>query len=114
MIKTPFHDPRVGDLLSRVGEDITVLRDDVRHLVGHTARQTLPAGAREIANTARVKLNAGRMHATERFRDLREHPNQPATWIGGAVVFGLMAAGLYWFCKDGSCEQTADGSNVPN
>ena len=103
MNKSAFHDSRVGDLLSRVGEDISMLRDDVRHLVSHTARQILPAGAREIARSARGTLEAGRLHAADRMRSLREHPNQPATWVGGALVAGLLAAGVYWFCKDGCC-----------
>jgi len=30
--------------------------------------------------------------------------NQPATaWIGGAVVVGLIAAGVYLFCKADCC-----------
>jgi hypothetical protein len=92
------------DLLSRVGDDISVLRDDMRHLLSHTARHTLPTGAREIVDSARSGLAAGRENGMARLRDLREHPNQPATWIGGAVVMGLIAAGVYWFCKDGCCQ----------
>ena len=93
------------DLLSRVGDDISVLRDDMRHLLSHTARHTLPTGAREIVGSARSGLAAGRENGMARLRALREHPNQPATWIGGAVVMGLIAAGVYWFCKDGCCQE---------
>jgi hypothetical protein len=35
--------------------------------------------------------------------------NQPATaWIGGAVVVGLIAAGIYWFCKSDCCMSGCD------
>ncbi|HSP42411.1 MAG TPA: hypothetical protein VLO11_06045 [Luteolibacter sp.] len=104
-MNTPsLKDPRAMDLLSRVGDDISVLRDDMRHLLSHTARHTLPTGAREIVDSARSGLSAGKEHGMARLRDLREHPNQPATWIGGAVAMGLIAAGVYWFCKDGCCQ----------
>ncbi|MFZ9936393.1 MAG: hypothetical protein ACO3JG_04975 [Luteolibacter sp.] len=110
MNATSLKDPRAMDLLSRVGDDISVLRDDMRHLLSHTARHTLAGGAREIVYSARSGLAAGRQNGMARLRDLREHPNQPATWVGGAVVMGLIAAGVYWFCKDGRAEadHTAD------
>lgn len=102
-------DDRAMDLLSRVGDDISVLRDDVRNLIGHTARHTLPTGARELAESARGTLATGRQHAIGHLRGLREHPNQPVTWLGGAVALGLLAAGFYWLCKDGSCEDSCGG-----
>ena len=102
-------DNRAIDLLSRVGDDISVLRDDMRHLLSHTARHTLPTGARELAQSARGGLAAGRQHAVDHLRDLRAHPNQPATWVGGAVFIGLLAAGIFWFCKDGCCADSAGG-----
>ena len=105
-------DDRAMDLLSRVGDDISVLRDDVRHLIGHTARHTLPAGARELAGSARDTLATGRQHAVEHLRGLREHPNQPVTWVGGAVALGLLAAGFYWLCKDG-CRADSCGGDAP-
>lgn len=110
MNATSLKDPRAMDLLSRVGDDISVLRDDMRHLLSHTARHTLPGGAREIIHSARSGLAARKQHGMARLRDLRVHPNQPASWVGGAVVMGLIAAGVYWFCKDGCAEvdQTAD------
>lgn len=101
MSNTPFHDPRAGDLLSRVGEDISLLRDDVRHLIRHTTRHTLPVGARELAESARESLAAGKLRAAGQLRALRDQPNQPATWLGGAIVVGLIAAGIYWFCNEG-------------
>jgi len=109
MSNSPFHDPRVGDLLSRVGEDISLLRDDIRHLVKHTARHTLPGGARELAESARSSLTAGKMRTAEHLRSLREQPNQPATWVGGAIIVGLIAAGIYWFCNEGChADQSTD------
>lgn len=104
MNATSLKDPRAMDLLSRVGDDISVLRDDMRHLLSHAARHTLPDGAREIVHSARSGLTAGKQHGMARLRHLREQPNQPATWVGGAVVMGLIAAGVYWFCKDGCVE----------
>lgn len=104
MSATPFHDPRANDLLSRVSEDISLLRQDVHQLFSHTARHTLPSGARNLADSARSRLAAGRTYSAEHLRALRDQVNQPATaWVGGAVVVGLIAAGIYWFCKDGCC-----------
>lgn len=106
MSASPFHDPRSNDLLSRVSDDVSLLRQDIGNLLSHTARRTLPAGARELADTARNRLAAGRVYSAEHLRALREQMNQPATaWIGGAVIVGLIAAGIYWFCKDDCCVQ---------
>jgi hypothetical protein len=104
-----LQDPRANDLLSRVSEDVSLLRQDIRHLASHTARHTLPAGARGLADSARNRLAAGKSYSTEQLRVLRQQMNQPATaWIGGAVVVGLIAAGIYWFCKDGCCASAAE------
>ena len=104
MNASPFQDPRANDLLSRVSEDVSLLRQDIGNLLSHTARHTLPAGARGLADTARNRLAAGKVYSAEHLRALRDQVNQPATaWIGGAVVVGLIAAGVYWFCKDGCC-----------
>ena len=104
-----LQDPRASDLISRVSEDVSLLRQDIRQLASHTARHTLPAGARNLADTARNRLAAGKTYSAEHLRVLRQQMNQPATaWIGGAVVVGLIAAGIYWFCKDGCCAATCD------
>ena len=113
MNTTPFQDPRANDLLSRVSEDVTLLRQDVGNLLSHAARHTLPEGVRELADNARTRLTAGRRNSAEQLRALRQQLNQPATaWIGGAVVVGLIAAGIYLFCKDdccaGCCEDVED------
>ncbi len=104
MNSAPFQDPRTNDLLSRVSEDVSLLRQDIGHLFSHTARHTLPAGARGLADSARNRLAAGKVYSAEHLRALRDQMHQPATaWVGGAVVVGLIAAGIYWFCKDGCC-----------
>ena len=102
MKTTAVHDPRTSELLSRVSEDISLLRQDVGHLLNHTARHTLPAGARELAASARSQLAAGRLHTAEHLRCLREHAGPSTAWVGGAVAVGLLAAGIYWFCKSDS------------
>jgi hypothetical protein len=109
MSASPFQDPRANNLLSRVSEDVALLRQDIGHLVSHTARHTLPAGARDLAETARNRLSAGRVYSAAHLRALRDQVNQPATaWIGGAVVVGLIAAGIYWFCKSDCCMSGCD------
>jgi hypothetical protein len=103
-MSNPFQDPRANDLLSRVSEDVSLLRQDIGQLIQHTTRHTLPAGYRVLADRARTRLAAGREHSAEHLRALRGQLQQPATaWVGGAVVVGLIAAGIYWFCKDGCC-----------
>ena len=101
---TPFNDPRATDPLSRVSDDVSLLRDDIRKLASHTARHTLPLGARNLADSARTRFAAGKTYSAEHLRALREQMNQPATaWISGAVAVGLIAAGVYWFCKTDCC-----------
>lgn len=97
-------DPRANDLLSRVSEDVSLLRQDIGNLFSHATRHTLPEGARTLADTARNRLSAGRNYSAEQLRVLRGQLNQPAAaWVGGAVVVGLLAAGIYLFCKSDCC-----------
>ena len=108
MNTSPFQDPRASDLLSRVSQDVSLLRQDIANLFSHTARHTLPGGARTLAEQARTRLHNGRALTAGQLRALREQMNQPATaWIGGAVVVGLLAAGIYLFCK-GDCRATEE------
>lgn len=101
MSASPFNDPRATDMLSRVSQDVSLLRQDIGNLLSHTARHTLPAGARELADSAKSRLAAGKVYSAEQLRALRSQVNQPAAaWIGGALLVGLIAAGVYWFCKD--------------
>ena len=113
MNTTPFQDPRATDLLSRVSEDVSLLRQDIGQLLSHTARHTLPTGARELADSARTRLASGKVYTAEQLRVLRNQINQPSTaWVGGALVVGLIAAGIYLFCKDdgfaGCCEDDGE------
>ncbi len=104
-MSTPFQDPRASDLLSRVSNDVSLLRQDIANLVSHTTRHTLPEGARGLVDTARNRLSDGRLYSAAQLRALRgQIHNQPATaWVGGAVVVGLIAAGVYWFLKEDCC-----------
>ena len=109
MNASPFQDPRANDLLSRVSEDVSLLRQDIGHLVSHTTRHTLPAGVRGLADTARNRLAAGKLYSAEQLRALRSQVNQPAAaWVGGAVFVGLLAAGIYLFCKSDCCQADLD------
>jgi hypothetical protein len=104
MTNTPFQDPRANDLLSRVSNDVSLLRQDVANLFSHTARHTLPSGARDLADSARHRLANGKLYSAEQLRALRNQVNQPAAaWVGGALAIGLIAAGIYLFCKSDYC-----------
>lgn len=102
-MNAPFQDPRASDLLSRVSQDVSLLRQDVANLFSHTTRHTLPESARGLADSARNRLAAGRLYSADHIRALRNQMNQPAAWVGGAVVVGLLAAGIYLFCKSDCC-----------
>lgn len=110
MTNTPFQDPRASDLLSRVSQDVSLLRQDVSNLFSHTTRHTLPEGARGIADTAKNRLANGKLYTAEHLRTLRNQMNQPAAaWAGGALALGLIAAGVYLFiksdCCNGACQE---------
>lgn len=108
-MSTPFQDPRASDLLSRVSKDVSLLRQDIANLFSHTTRHTLPEGARELADTARNRLASGRVYTAEQLRALRKQVNQPAAaWAGGAVVVGLIAAGIYLFLKSDCCGESCE------
>jgi hypothetical protein len=79
--------------MNRVREDVSALRDDIRHLISHTTRQTLPNGARELAGQAKQQIASRGSYAATQLRDLGAR--HPAGFIGGAVVIGLLAAGAY-------------------
>jgi hypothetical protein len=91
-----LQDPRSTDLLSRVSEDVTLLRKDIGNLLTHTRRHTIPGSARDIADTARNRLAASRLYSADQLRAMRDQVNQPRNaWLGGALCFGLIAAGVY-------------------
>jgi hypothetical protein len=96
MKTTPILDPRASDLISRVSEDVSLLRQDIGNLVSHTAHHTLPTGVRELADNAKHRLADGKLFTAEQLRALRNQVNQPAAaWLGGAALLGLVAAGGY-------------------
>ncbi len=91
-----FQDPRANDLLSRVSEDVSLLRQDVGNLFAHTAHHTLPASASKLADQAKTRLAAGRTFTAEQLSALKTQIKQPAAaWVGGAAALGLLAAGAY-------------------
>jgi hypothetical protein len=106
MSHLPFQDPRVRRLLSRVGNDLAHLRQDVANLISHTTRTTLPAGARELADSARDHLSAGGDYAAARLRKLRSSP-PPKEAIGvvlGVAALGLLAFGAYSILNCKGCK----------
>jgi hypothetical protein len=96
MNATTFQDPRTNDLLSRVSEDVTLLRQDVGNLFSHTARHTIPSSAHKLADTAKNGLAFGKSFTAEQLSSLKSQIKQPAAaWVGGAAALGLLAAGAY-------------------
>lgn len=111
MIHMPFQDHRTSGLLSRVREDISHLRQDVANLLTHTTRHTLPRGARDLADTARHQFAAGSSYAASRLRSLGNHPPKQALGVlGGAILVGVIAAGIYAVCKSDACNARSQGS----
>ncbi|MEI6176030.1 MAG: hypothetical protein WCS43_03990 [Verrucomicrobiota bacterium] len=108
MSASPFQDPRANDLLSRVSDDVSLLRQDIGNLLSHTTRHTLPAGMRGLADSAKTRLASGKLYTAEQLRVLRGQVNQPAAaWVGGALLFGVIAAGVYLFCS-GKCDSLCE------
>jgi hypothetical protein len=116
MSNHPFEDKRASQLQSRVGEDLSSLRNDVKMLVGHASRHTLPDGARELARSGRGRLLSGRDYAAGRVRYLgrsaREHP--AGVSLAGVLLLGAVAAGVYFLVKgEGCCRNTEDDLEEP-
>jgi len=115
-MKSPiFSDRRATGLLDRVRNDVSRLTDDIGSLLTHTTRETLPHSARGIADQAKHQLAIGSAYAVSRLRGLRSQPHsQSGGWVGGAVVVGLIAYGVYALCQNSSCEQTSGDSDYAN
>ena len=113
-MKSPiFSDRRATGLLDRVRDDVSRLRDDIGNLLTHTTRETLPNSAREIAGQAKQQFAAGSAFAASRLRGLtRQPPRHSASWLGGAVVTGLIAYGLYALLRNSCCNQATTHPNV--
>jgi hypothetical protein len=104
MNDSPLQDSRTVGLLSRVREDIAHLRQDVGNLARHATFQTLPQSARELAEGARHRIAAGGSYAASQLRSFRASPPRQALGvIGGAILIGALAAGIYAVCKSESC-----------
>jgi hypothetical protein len=103
-MSNPFQDPGASKLLSRVREDISLLRGDVAKLLSYTTRYTLPKGAREIVGSARQGLVAGRSHTAQCLRSIGSGPSrQAAGVVAGAAIVGLLAVGIYALCQSDRC-----------
>ncbi|MEO7099228.1 MAG: hypothetical protein ABI162_07685 [Luteolibacter sp.] len=87
-----FKESRTNGLLSRVGTDVSMLRQDLGNLVSHTARHALPA----VADLAKDGLASGRIYTMEHLRSFGDQMNKrAAARIGGAMLIGCLAAGAY-------------------
>ncbi len=106
-MSNPFQDPGASKLLSRVREDISLLRGDVAKPLTYTTRYTFPKGARELAGTARQSLSSGGSYAAERLRSIGSSPPRQAAGIAaGVAIVGLLAVGIYAVCKS-ECARSA-------
>ncbi|MBK1881360.1 hypothetical protein JIN85_02970 [Luteolibacter pohnpeiensis] len=88
-------------LLSRVGDDIAKLRQDVRTLITHTTHETIPHGANELADLTKAGLTASGAYAASRLRALKEYENsrRSAELLGSAILLGALGYGIYAWMK---------------
>ncbi len=92
--------------MNRVREDVSTLRDDLGRLISHTTRQTLPSGARDLADQAMHRIAKRGSYAATQMRELGTR--HPAGLIGGAVVIGLLAVGAYALTRPHNGHQSAE------
>lgn len=108
-----FSDRRAAGLLDRVRADVSHLRDDIGNLLTHAKRETLPNGAGELADQAKNQFAAGSAYAASRLRGLRSQPpRQSVGWVGGAVLAGLVAYGVYALCRTRCCASATNDSDA--
>lgn len=97
MSLNPIEDRKMRDLIGRVGDDVSQLRNDISSLLSHTGRHTLPESARELQAQARQRLSAGGELAVTY---LRQHPGRSSVGIlGGLLLLGAVGTGIYYLCK---------------
>lgn len=98
-----FEDRRAAQLLTRVREDLSSLSHDVKTLLGHATRHTLPDGAKHLASRSGERLSVGRELASVKMRRLGDAARDHATGvsIGGLLLLGATAAGVYLAMKGG-------------
>ncbi len=90
-------DRKMKDLIGRVGDDVSQLRNDISSLFSHTGRHALPESARELRAQARQRLSMGGEFASTY---LRQHPGRSSVGIlGGLVLLGAVGTGIYYLCK---------------
>ena len=100
---TLTEDRKMKDLISRVGEDVSQLKSDIRSLFTHTGRHTLPDSARELREQALLRLQAGGAY-------LRQHPTQSSIGlVGDLLLLGAVGAGIYYLCKSDCCGKLCGG-----
>lgn len=104
MSHNPFSDHRGSNLLQRVRQDISHLRNDISKLLSHSTHETIPNSARDLAEQAKNQLAAGGAYATSRLRDLRHnHPSASNVGlVGGVLLAGAIAYGVFAICR-GCC-----------
>lgn len=109
-----FDDKRVGQLLSRVGDDLSSLRHDVKTLLRHTAKHTLPEGARGLAHSGREGLLSGRESANEQMRRLGYSVSEHRTGVsvGGALLLAAAGIGLYFWLNGDCCRSEAGDESL--
>lgn len=111
MKATLTNDSRGAGLLDRVRQDISHLREDIGNLLSHTTRETLPNSARDLADQAKNQIAASSAYAASRLQRLRQLRRQvpvqqnhhTASWVGGALIAGAVAYGVYALCRSCCC-----------
>ena len=103
MSDTHFEDRRAAQLLSRVREDLASLSYDVKTLLGHATKHTLPDGAKHLANRSGEQWSLGRELAALKMRRLGSAAREHATGVsvGGLLLLGATMAGIYFAMKGG-------------
>lgn len=111
-------DRRSKDLLSRVSEDLAVLKDDVSKLFSHTGRHTLPESAHNLADYGKDKWQAGGEFAASQLRYLKDHPRETSIgFAGGLILLGLVGYGAYYLLnkeKSVNSGSEVDGNDLGN
>lgn len=96
----PINDRKLKDLMGRISEDISQLKEDVSTLFSHTSRHTIPEGAHNIADYGLDKFHAGGDLAASGLRYIKENPKQSSAGLaGGLLLLGAVGFGIYYLCQ---------------
>ncbi len=102
-------DKRVKHLLSRVGNDLGQLKEDVATLLSHTTHRTIPEGARELVHHAKARIDAGGEYAASRLSQFRKSPHPTRTEVvGGLLALAVIGAGICYLLSCNGCEDESD------